>query len=200
MLLLPPPSARPMQALLARGYTVHGTSRSLGGGCDHLRSLPGAGERLRLFAADLMAEGSFDAAIAGCVGVFHAASPFFSKGVTAENAAEKLLDPAVQGTLNVLRACTRAGGVRRVVLTSSMAAVWQGHGADGARVFSDADWTDEGVMRGRGAWYVVSKVMAERAAWEYLGAHADGFGLVTVCPSLVLGPMLQVRAARRRVD
>lgn len=129
--------------LLARGYRVRGTVRSLDPArTEHLRALPGAEAGLELVQADLLAEGAFDSAVADCAGVFHTASPFFMRGVSDPEA--QLLAPAVQGTLNVLRSCAKAG-VRRVVVTSSMAAV-DCHRLDLARGtcvhLSEADWTD----------------------------------------------------------
>lgn len=83
-------------------------------------TLDGAKDRLKLFKANLLEEGSFDAEIAGCEGVFHTASPFF---LETSNPQEDLIDPAVKGTLNVLRSCAKTPSVKRVILTSSEAAI-----------------------------------------------------------------------------
>lgn len=134
--------------LLEAGYVVHGTVRSLVDPkkTDHLRALPGAAERLRLFEADLLRDGSFDEAIRGCRVVFHTASPFFMTNIT--DPEEQLLKPAVQGTLNVLRAATAVGDVERVVLTSSMAAVgFQRYSLDHVETFDESNWTS-GAMVG----------------------------------------------------
>jgi hypothetical protein len=114
-----------VRLLLERGASVHGTVRSLADPARaahaHITGLPGAAQRLRLFEADLLVPGSFAAAAAGCVGVYHTASPFYFKA--ADGHAE-LVRPAVEGTQNVLRTALAEAGVRRVVLTSSAAAVY----------------------------------------------------------------------------
>ncbi|KAI3467915.1 hypothetical protein Pfo_024578 [Paulownia fortunei] len=86
----------------------------------HLKALEGAEERLHLFQANLLEDGSFDSAVDGCEGVFHTASPVLFS-VTDPQA--ELIEPAVKGTLNVLRSCSKAPSVRRVVVTSSIASV-----------------------------------------------------------------------------
>ena len=83
-------------------------------------ALEGAKERLQLFKANLLEEGSFDSAIDGCQGVFHTASPFYHD---VKDPQAELLDPAVKGTINVLSTCLKTPSVKRVVLTSSIAAV-----------------------------------------------------------------------------
>lgn len=111
-----------VQQLLATGYTVHGTVRSLENRekVAHLESLPFAATRLKLFEADLLVDGSFDAAVAGCDAVLHTASPFSTDSSLTE---EDFCRPAVEGTLNVLNSLKRAG-VKICVLTSSTAAVY----------------------------------------------------------------------------
>lgn len=91
----------------------------------HLRSLRGADERLRLFKADMLEDGSFDEAVDGCDGVFHVAMPMlFSVSNSDEDyVRSNIIDPAIRGTLNLLRACLKAKSVRRVVLTSSVSTI-----------------------------------------------------------------------------
>ena len=111
-----------VQQLLEAGYTVHGTVRSLTNPdkVRHLTSLFGASERLKLFEADLLKEGSFDEAVAGCEAVLHTASPFTSDKTMTE---DDFCKPAIQGTLNVLGSLKR-NGVKICVITSSTAAVY----------------------------------------------------------------------------
>lgn len=248
--------------LLQNGETVHGTLR--GDVTDpartsHLRGLPGAAERLRLFSADLTGDDAaavaagFDAAFAGCRAVMHCASPFFLAPRTPAEAEVELLRPAIDGTRAVLAAAARADTVRRVVLTSSMAAVYMrphppAHGAGTAaphapetapasasaagpasesspspspftpldHLYSESDWSDEAYMRASGQFYALSKQLAERAAWTFMGCNPDAPGcrydsrmagcelpphrrpggsapldMVSICPTLTVGPVLQ---------
>jgi hypothetical protein len=129
--------------LLEAGYTVHATVRNLDDTAKyaHLLGMPGAEGRLKMFAADLLVPGSFDAAIAGCTVVQHCASPFF---FTSSDPERELIRPAVEGTANVLRSAIAAPTVRRVVATSSVAAVYltgKPH---------DHFYTDEGEGTGEG--------------------------------------------------
>eukprot|EP01012_Entosiphon_sulcatum_P033922 TRINITY_DN42951_c0_g1_i1.p1 TRINITY_DN42951_c0_g1~~TRINITY_DN42951_c0_g1_i1.p1 ORF type:complete len:511 (+),score=84.20 TRINITY_DN42951_c0_g1_i1:35-1534(+) len=178
--------------LLARGYTVVGTVRNLGNAAklSHLRSLPGASERLTLLPASLNEWGSFDKAIGQCEGVFHTASPFFLS--TATDPERELIQPAYDGTLNVLESCNRAPSVTRVVVTSSTAAVIAVERPPG-HVWSEQDWSDMDRLEKRKAWYPLSKTKAERAAWQFMQITRPPprFSLATVNPTMVVGPMLQ---------
>ena len=121
--------------LLDAGYRVRGTTRNVekankGG---HLTALAGADERLELFEADLLDSGAFDGPAAGCEYVMHVASPYITN---VKDPQRDLLDPAVNGTLNVLKASVSAGTVKRVVLTSSFAAMMR---PPEQGVFTEAD-------------------------------------------------------------
>ncbi|OQS03702.1 hypothetical protein THRCLA_03982 [Thraustotheca clavata] len=178
-----------VKQLLDKGYRVHTTVRNVNDDkkVAHLRALPGAAERLVLFEAELLEEGSFDKAIEGCSGVFHTASPFFTQNQTKES----LVVPAVQGTLNVLRSCARHESVRRVVLTSSTASVYVHCGTKPADyVFTEVDWSNIEGMEKINMWYCVSKTIAEKTAYEFAEKQST-FDLVSMCPSLIFGPMLQ---------
>ena len=172
-----------VRGLLERGYTVHGTVRSVAKGAPHLAALAGAKERLRLFSADLMAPGSFGEAIAGCSAVMHTASPY---AIDVKNPQRDLADPALQGTLNVLESCVGTPDLRRVVLTSSMAAVTDQ--PDNHRVLTEADWNTRSTLD-RNPYYF-SKTVAERAAWEFMKERRARFDLVTINPFFVIGPSL----------
>ncbi|XP_057978580.1 phenylacetaldehyde reductase-like isoform X3 [Malania oleifera] len=108
--------------LLRRGYTVRATVRNPHDPekTQHLRSLDGAKEKLHLLKADLSEEGSFDSAVDGCEGVFHTASPV---SFAVNDPQAELIDPALKGTINVLRSCAKVPSIKRVVITSSMASV-----------------------------------------------------------------------------
>ncbi|OQR96883.1 dihydroflavonol-4-reductase [Achlya hypogyna] len=179
-----------VKLLLEKGYRVKTTVRDVTDTkkVAHLRALPGAAERLELFQADLLQEGSFDAAIKGCSGVFHTASPFFTKNQTRD----ALVVPAVEGTLNVLRSCARQESVRRVILTSSMAAIYvHCDTLPDDHVFTEADWSNEERMEKLGLWYCLSKTVAERTAHAFVADNRPNFDLVAMCPTLIFGPMLQ---------
>ncbi|KAF8406776.1 hypothetical protein HHK36_008868 [Tetracentron sinense] len=169
----------------------------------HLWGLEGAKERLQLVKADLMEEGSFDDAIMGCDGVFHTASPvlgpksdpkamlpFFSLdlliGYTSLNA--EILEPAVKGTLNVLRSCKKNPSLRRVVLTSSSSAVRARVDFDPNVPLDESSWSSVELCERLQIWYVLSKILAERTAWEF--AKENNIDLTTILPSFVIGPSL----------
>ncbi|KAL6563919.1 hypothetical protein OROHE_005159 [Orobanche hederae] len=178
-----------IKELLQLGYTVKASVRYLDNPkkTHHLLSLDGAREKLQLFKADLLEEGSFDAAIAGCEGVFHCASPFFFE---TSNPQEELIDPAVKGTLNVLGSCARTPSIKRVILTSSEAAIaFNGTPRTSDTVIDETWWTDPDYCRKKQMWYLLSKRLAEGAAWEF--AKEKGIDLVSINPCCVIGPMLQ---------
>lgn len=175
--------------LLSRGYTVKASVRDPNDPkkTQHLVSLEGAKERLQLFKADLLEEGSFDSAIDGCEGVFHTASPFY---LDAKDPQAELIDPAVKGTLNVLNSCTKASSVKRVVITSSMAAVANSGKPRTPDVTIDETWfSDPEICKASNMWYVLSKTLAEDAAWKL--AKEKGLDIVTINPAMVIGPLLQ---------
>ncbi|KAL3732672.1 hypothetical protein ACJRO7_029339 [Eucalyptus globulus] len=178
-----------VKLLLQRGYTVKATMRDPNDPkkTEHLLALEGAKERLQLFKADLLEEGSFDSVINGCIGVFHTASPVL---LSVADPQAELIDPALKGTLNVLRSCAKVSSIKRVVVTSSIATVsyiakplTSGDLVD-ETWFSDPDFCEKSKL-----WYVLSKILAEKAAWE--SAKENEIDLVTINPGIVIGPLLQ---------
>lgn len=178
-------ASRIVEQLLARGYRVRGTVRSLEktASLAPLRVLSGAAERLELVEADLLKEGAFDAAALGCTHVVHSASPYT---MAVKDPQRDLVDPAVKGTRNVLAAAARAGTVKRVVLTSSMAAITDE--PDGERVLTEADWNVKSTLD-RNPYYL-SKTLAEKAGWDFVANQHPGFELIAINPFLVIGPSL----------
>jgi nucleoside-diphosphate-sugar epimerase len=173
--------------LLAAGYTVRTTVRSLareGEVRAMLREGVATGEdRLSFFEADLTSDAGWAEAVKGCEYVLHVASPFPATVPKDEN---ELIVPAREGALRVLKA-SRDAEVRRVVMTSSFAAVGYGHPEQTAP-FTEKDWTDahgEGITP-----YVKSKTLAERAAWEFIGREGWRLELAVVNPVAVFGPVL----------
>ncbi|KAK2641164.1 hypothetical protein Ddye_022927 [Dipteronia dyeriana] len=178
-----------VKLLLARGYTVKATVRDPNNPqkTEHLHALDGASERLQLFKANLLEEGSFDSVVDGCDGVFHTASPFYHD---VKDPQAELIDPAVNGTLNVLNSCAKIPSIKRVVLTSSMAAVAYNGKPRTPDVTVDETWfTDPEICKQSKLWYVVSKTLAEDAAWKV--AKEKGLDMVTINPAMVIGPLLQ---------
>ncbi|CAN1263928.1 Phenylacetaldehyde reductase [Linum perenne] len=167
-----------VKLLLSSGYTVKASVRDPNDPkkTEHLRSLEGASDRLVLFKANLLEEGSFDSGVEGCVAVFHTASPFYHD---VKDPQLELIDPAVKGTLNVLSSCAKTPSIKRVVLTSSIAAV----------AYNGKPRTPEVVLDETWLWYVVSKTLAEEAAWKF--AKEKGMDLVSINPAMVIGPLLQ---------
>ncbi|XP_062115491.1 phenylacetaldehyde reductase-like isoform X3 [Humulus lupulus] len=177
-----------VKVLLQSGYIVKATVSNLSDSkkTDHLLALDGAKERLHLFEANLMDEGSFDSAVSGCDGVFHTASPSF---LSAPHPHAEIIEPAVKGTLNVLRSCAKVPSVKRVVITSSMASVVFNGTQCTPDVVVDETWfSDPAVCESMKLYYPLSKTLAEEAAWKF--AKENMIDLVTIHPAVVLGPLL----------
>ncbi|KAL8268622.1 hypothetical protein R6Q59_002420 [Mikania micrantha] len=178
-----------VKLLLDRGYTIRATVRSLDDPkkTQHLLDLDGAKERLSLFEANLTVEGSFDTAVNGCECVFHTASPVL---FSVDDPQAQLIDPAIKGTLNVLKSATKVQGLKRVVLTSSMAAVMFVERPLESGVVVDESWSSDPLFcEQKKLWYHVSKTLAEDAAVKF--AKENGLELVVINPGYVIGPALQ---------
>ncbi len=173
--------------LVAAGHQVRTTVRSLKREADVRAMLKegGAepGDRLSFFAADLENDAGWPEAVAGCEYVLHLASPLPPSVPKHE---DELIVPAREGALRVLRAA-RSAGVKRVVMTSSFAAVGYGHPPQTAP-FDETSWTNPNEREVTA--YVKSKTLAERAAWDYMKANNNGLELSVVNPVGVLGPVL----------
>ncbi len=173
--------------LLAAGHRVRTTVRSLKreGDVRALLKEGGAepGDRLSVFAANLEDDAGWSEAVDGCEFVLHVASPF---PPTIPKHEDELIVPAREGALRVLRAA-RDAGVKRVVLTSSFAAI--GYSREPRQTpFDETCWTDpnaDGVLP-----YVKSKTLAERAAWDFIAREGGGLELSVVNPVGVFGPVL----------
>lgn len=178
-----------IKLLLERGFNVRATVRNPGDleRTAHLHTLPHANERLELVKADLLDDGCFDAVVDGCEGVFHTASPV---KMATDNPEEELIKPAKQGTLNVLKACAKSKSVRRVVLTSSMSAVFSHIPTNTGTLLIDENlWSDQGYWKARKFWYGLSKLLAEQTAWSF--AKERSLDLVTIVPGMIAGRPLQ---------
>ncbi|PLW67873.1 NAD-dependent epimerase/dehydratase family protein [Pseudohalioglobus lutimaris] len=183
-----------VKVLLEAGVTVHAAVRdpSQTEKCRHLdeiaASAPG---EIKYFKADLLDEGTYAEAMAGCSVVFHTASPFV---IDVNDPQSELVDPAKLGTRNVLAQAGETPSVRRVVVTSSCAAIY-GDNADiestASGVFTEDDWNTTSSLTHNP--YSYSKTEAEKEAWKIAGSQSQ-WELVTINPSLVMGPGLNPNA------
>jgi dihydroflavonol-4-reductase len=171
-----------IRQLVAEGWTVRTTVRSLARESAVRTLLAVDNSRLTFFEADLNADAGWAEAMAGCSHVAHVASPL-PAGVPKD--ANELIVPARDGALRALRAA-RDAGVRRFVMTSSVAAIAYGRGR-GVHHFTEADWTDPS-KPGISA-YIQSKTIAERAARDWVAKEGGAMAFVSICPSVVLGPV-----------
>jgi len=181
-----------VKALLEKGYNVKATVRNPEN-AKFLLELPGAKERLQLYAADLLRPGSFDSIFQGCDGVFHTASPVVSlkPGHTLANPEAEFVEPALQGTLNVLESCAKTRP-KRIVLTSSILSVLITPKNVPGAVIDESFWSVPEVLRpklgpGLGA-YALGKTLAEKAAWDFVNKH--DLNMVVMNPVYVIGPSL----------
>jgi nucleoside-diphosphate-sugar epimerase len=172
---------------LSRGYEVRTTVRDLAREgavrAAIAKEIEPGGDRLTVLAADLTDDGGWRRAVEGCDYVLHTASPF---PAAQPKDPDELIVPAREGTLRVLRAALDAD-VKRVVLTSSVAAIRNAAGARSGPL-TEEDWTDpdaEGLTP-----YVRSKTIAERAAWDLVGERGTEQSLAVVNPGAILGPVL----------
>lgn len=171
--------------LLSQGYEVRTTVRDPGRETEVREAVSAggqAGEKLSVHAADLTGDEGWAAAVGGCDYVLHVASPF---PPVQPKDPDELIVPAREGTVRVLRAAL-AAGVKRTVVTSSVAAIAGGARSPGP--LTEEDWTDldfAGLSP-----YVRSKTIAERAAWDLVREAGEPERLATVNPGAILGPLL----------
>lgn len=180
-----------IKQLQEQGYKVRGTVRSLQDE-DKVKRLnelcPEAEHKLELVEADLTKPESWEAAVKDVTNVIHVASPFPAQTPKDEN---EIVQPAVEGTQAILKACVQAKSVKRVVITSSCVAVGWGPAAlaaDPNKVFTEEDWTDPEKLDAYGK----SKTLAEKAAWDYVKElpDEDKIELAVVNPAYVMGPVI----------
>ena len=171
-----------IERLLAQGHSVKGTVRDPKSTTKnaHVLAMPGAKERLTLVAADLNDADPFSAHVMDVDTIMHMASPYV---INVKDPQRDLVDPAVNGTLSMLKAAAKSKTVKRVVLTSSVAAITDE--PDG-QVLTEADWNTRSSLTRNPYYY--SKTLAERAAWDFMEREKPAFDLVVINPFLVVGP------------
>jgi len=183
-----------IKILLEEGIDVHATVRDPSNDqkVGHIKAMAeSSGGLLKLFQADLLDDGSFDEPMRDCELVIHTASPFFVTGI--KDPEEQLIRPAKAGTRNVLESAKRSASVKRIVLTSSVVAIY-GDNADIERapggIFTENLWNETSSAEHQP--YSCSKTMAEKEAWE-IAEEQDQWDLLTINPGWILGPSVSKR-------
>lgn len=183
-----------IKKLLEEGLTVHASVRDPENSekIKHLDVLAAENTgKIRYFKSDLLEKGSYGEAMEACELVFHTASPFTSN---FKDAQKDLIDPAVIGTRNVLEQASETASVKRVVLTSSCAAIYTDctdlkHAPNG--VLTEDIWNTTASLDHEP--YSYSKTLAEKEAWK-ITEQQSRWDLVVINPCLVMGPALNPRS------
>lgn len=178
-----------VKELLSRGREVRATARAPEN-AGFLLELPMAeGASLNIVKMDLLDAKSVESAVSGCVDVIHCAAALY---VGAKNPQTEVVDPSIIGTGNLIAAINSAGGVERIVHTSSVAAIRSTYFADG-QSFDNADWCEDATLKSNA--YGLAKAGAERLIREWWGEQTSEQRprLVTVHPSIVIGPIMAKR-------
>ncbi len=190
-----------IKQLLDEGKEVRTTVRDLSqkNKSAHLTALAVKSKgTLTFYEADLLKKGSFAEAMAGCELVIHTASPFKISGL--KNAQKELIEPALEGTKNVLESVNATESVKRVVLTSSIVAIY-GDAVDiyktANEIFSEDDWNFSSSVDHQP--YPYSKTLAEKLAWEMAGKQTR-WDLLTINPGFIMGPSLSKRTDSTSID
>ena len=184
-----------IKKLLDEGYTVHAAVRNpekkekIAHLVELAENAPGS---IQFFKSDLLNIGSYAEAMAGCEAVFHTASPFT---LDTKDPQKELIDPALKGTANVLEQANKTPSVKKVVLTSSCAAIYTDCSdlkATPKGIFTEEIWNTTASLKYQP--YAYSKTLAEQEAWKIADAQ-EQWKLVVLNPSFVMGPPLNPATA-----
>jgi nucleoside-diphosphate-sugar epimerase len=186
-------AAHVIEALLAAGFKVRGTVRSESTALKVRKAHAKHAEVLSFaIVPDISAPNAFDKAVRGVDGVIHTASPFV---LSAKDYDSELFEPAVNGTVSVLKAVKANNpSVRRIVITSSFAANLDfSAGLRPGYAYTEADWNPVTIDEARKAdpttAYLVSKTLAEKAAFDFVETEHPNFTIATLTPPMVYGPL-----------
>ncbi len=188
-----------IKTLIDKGIRVHTTVRNPDDDTkiEHLKKLAHS-DLITFFKADLLEHGSFQKSMAGCDMVIHTASPFFVSGF--KDAQKELIDPAKLGTRNVLETANKIDSVNRVVLTSSVVAIY-GDAKEALskpdNSFTAEDWNSTSTLDHQP--YSLSKTLAEKEAWS-IARQQERWDLVTINPGFIIGPSLSKRKDSFSID
>ncbi|XP_013792300.1 putative uncharacterized oxidoreductase YDR541C [Limulus polyphemus] len=179
-----------IRLLLKEGYRVRGTVRSIGNEAKvkHVKEVyPNSRYPIELVEADLSMDDGWIRAVQDCEFVMHVASPF--PNIPPKENSD-LMVPAVEGTKRVLKACAKAGTVKRVILTSSISAVHGESSVENSQIYDEQDWSN--LDSSDLDTYARSKTVAEKVAWEFVEElpTENKFELTVINPGLVIGPVL----------
>ncbi|KAJ5610867.1 flavonol reductase [Penicillium lagena] len=195
-----------VDAFLKAGYTVRGTVRSQATAEKVRKTFPAFNERLSFaIVPDMTAPNSFDEAVHDVIGVIHTATPF---KLTVDDNERDLLQPAIEGTIGILRSIQKfSPQVKRVVITSSFTAIRDPNkGTRPGYTYSEADWNpttyEEAAKKDAPASfaYAAAKTLAEWKAWDFVKTQSPLFDLVTICPPMVYGPNKNATADLARLN
>lgn len=183
-----------VKRLLEDGLTVHAAVRNPENEdkLKYLNQIAASSDgTIHYFGSDLLQPGSYSEAMKDCELVYHTASPFT---ISVDDPQRDLIDPAVQGTRNVLTEANNTDSVKRVVVTSSIVAIY-GDNTDRVKTatgkFTEQDWNDTSSLDH--SPYAYSKLLAEKEAWKIAGGQKQ-WDMITINPSLVIGPGINPHA------
>ena len=176
-----------VRELLEQGFSVRGTVRNLSN-AEFLKELPGA-ERLEIVQMDLLQPDSVTSAIEGCEDVIHCAAALY---VGVDDAQTQVVDPSIQGTQNLVDAIDAVGGIKRIVHTSSVAAVRRTHFKSG-RVFTYDDWCDDASVDSNAYGYAKAGAEMLARGWVASKSEKEKPRYVSINPCVVFGPVMSER-------